>query len=440
MSQLIETPAPPPPTREPVIDTPVIETERPAGKFPAEALATAATATPNTSTATPSPEQPQENPTPDADSSHASEWHLASKPSGRWWNPWLWLWGTYGWLAVTFSWLPIPHYWGSIKSRTRWNHGRIWDLSQLAVSVFLFVARKGGVGKTTVTCWFAADYARHTDNTTVIVDADSGAKGDAAARFAIDMSRVTFTFHKVLDLILRNRWRPTNRELSRFLPRDPQTGVRILAPTGKLEVSKRNMQVMLGHLSPATCLFIDATPGDKEENTKGAWKKTEIVGVPLMFDTVDIARSINLMREEENEAETGFSKRLSDGTLFIIANDVSRRKFNRRTQYETARTIGVDPHQVILLPRDKHIKRAGHVDWSLASPLYRYAVSEGTRIMTEAAAKYNAVHPLDEPSDIVLRTPVERQIATHAATLINLAGSQEEAAEIVLGLEYALAE
>lgn len=357
-------------------------------------------------------------------------WHLESEPDSRFF--WWFLWFLCGKLSLyKLRWLPLPYYWGRMKSRTRHNHLRIWNLSQFAVSVFLQVAVKGGVGKTTNTTWTAGEYSYHTDNTAVIIDADSGAKGAAAARFEIDMDNVEYDFDKVRQLILTKHWHPTNREISAFLPRDPITGVRVLAPKNALDLSRRNMATMIDRLSPCGSVFIDTTPGIKESNTHGAWKVAKIVSVACLFDSDDVVRNIQIMRDDDSEAVTRFSERLNDGTLFIVVGDVPRRYFNRRTQYQIADELGVSGRQIVLLPRDKHIKRSGHVKWSATSRRFQYAISEYTRTLVEAAAAYNQKHPLKAPSDVALATPKEYQINTCVERLIGLTGSPDSAAEQV---------
>lgn len=370
--------------------------------------------------------------------SHIPDWHLASEPSGaRWRNPWWLLWWLYGHAYIyKLRWVPIPHYWGWLASQTRHNHGRVWDLSQLAVSVYAVVSRKGGRAKTSLTTWLASNASYHTDGTTIIIDGDSGSKGDAAARLNINMEEAPINFEQVKQLILTRFWRPTNRELSGLLPRDPFTGVRILAPTDVTNVSRRNMKTLITHLRPCGSLWIDTTPGSKEQSTWGVWDMARIVSVACMFDTVDVARSINIMRDEESDKITRFSERLKEGTLFIVASDVPRGKFNRRTQYELAEKLGVATEQVILLPYDRHLKREGEVRWHLASPLFRYALSDQNRILAEAAARDNAKHPIANPIGKLPEGAVDVQIDVACERLIGLTGSQSEAAKSVLSVKY----
>ena len=370
---------------------------------------------------------------PSTASSKVPDWHRDNKPSLDDWFGGLWflVWWAYGFLRVyRIKWLPIPHHWGSLTARTRSNHRIMWRLSRWALGVFLNVAVNGGIGKTTTTTWAATNYARHTDCKVLIIDADSGSRGKAPIRMLIDMAKEKYHLNAVKRLILSEDWSPTCKELSACLPRHEETGALVLAPVDEIWLTAHQCEKMIEKLRPASgAVFIDTTPGTKEANTRGAQRQATIVSTVCLYESDDLAHNIATMRFTENQEDDRFEKRLADGTMFIVVGDVPWYKFNRRTQYELAHKLNAPAKQVVLLPRDKHIQRSRPVIWHAASRRFRYAISEYTRLLAEAAAQYNAAHPIAEPKGIDRPSNDQRNLKLAVAKLVGLAGSADAAAK-----------
>lgn len=361
--------------------------------------------------------------------SSAPDWYTDSKPRGVWWL----LWRLYGALRLYYiEWLPTPHHWGRLSARIRSNHQRMWSLSRWALGVFMTIALNGGVGKTTTITWAATDYAEHTDLSVLIVDADSGARGKTAIRLLVDMSDESYNFNTVKDLILKEGWSPSSEELSTFLPRHEASGARLLASSEEIFLTSHQTRKMIRKLRPASgAVFIDTTPGTKEDNTRGAQQEATIVSTVCLYDSDDLLHNINTMRDSENEQGGRFDRRLENGTLFIVVGDVPWRDFNRRTQYRLAAELNVPAKQVVLLPRDKHVKRSGPVIQSAVSRRFRYAISEYNRLLAEAAARYNKESPLENPRGLKKPSNDQRSIKRAVSQLVGLTGSPEAAAEHV---------
>lgn len=376
--------------------------------------------------------KPQINPVSTAGST-VPDWHRDSKPSLDDWFGGLWfvLWWAYGFLRVyRIKWLPIPHHWGNLTARTCSNHRIMWALSRWALGVFLNVAVNGGIGKTTTTTWAATNYAKHTDCKVLIIDADSGSRGKAPIRMLIDMAKEKYHLNAVKKLILDKSWSPTSEELSAYLPRHEETGALVLAPVDEIWLTEHQCETMIKKLRPASgAVFIDTTPGTKEANTRGAQRQATIVSTVCLYDSDDLAHNIATMRFTENQEDDRFEKRLADGTMFIVVGDVPWRHFNRRTQYELAAKLNVPAKQVVLLPRDRHIQRSRPVIWHAASRRFRYAISEYTRLLAEAAAQYNAAHPMAEPKGLDKPSNDQRNITLAVNKLVALTGSPEAAQE-----------
>ena len=294
------------------------------------------------------------------------------------------------------------------------------------------IALNGGVGKTTTITWAATDYAEHTDLSVLIVDADSGARGKTAIRLLVDMSDESYNFNTVKDLILKEGWSPSSEELSTFLPRHEASGARLLASSEEIFLTSHQTRKMIRKLRPASgAVFIDTTPGTKEDNTRGAQQEATIVSTVCLYDSDDLLHNINTMRDSENEQGGRFDRRLENGTLFIVVGDVPWRDFNRRTQYRLAAELNVPAKQVVLLPRDKHVKRSGPVIQSAVSRRFRYAISEYNRLLAEAAARYNKESPLENPRGLKKPSNDQRSIKRAVSQLVGLTGSPEAAAEHV---------
>lgn len=366
---------------------------------------------------------------------HVPAWHRDFEPKVRGLrNPWWTLWWLYGVCRLyKLTWLPTPHHWGSYRARISENHAFVWSLGKSVAGVYEEESVTGGVGKTSLSTWHAAELQQFSDANVLLIDADSGAKGKAAIRFEINMDDQLLKFEDVHNLILNGHWVPTHDELYTWLPRHEETGTRLLSTNSSLELTETKMRRVIKSIRPAySAVFIDTTPGVKEDITRGSRSVATVISVPCLFASTELKHDINTTRDHMNKKEQEFDRRLAEGGLFISVNDVPKGKFNRRTQYELAEQLNVPASQVLLFPSDTHLYKKRPVIRSAVSTRFLYALSESTRLRTIANAEYNKRHPLPLPSPTVKENP-EQQAARLVKSLTDLCDSPHVAAALILG-------
>lgn len=364
------------------------------------------------------------------------EWYTDFEPGRRglelfWWL----LWWLYGALRLyNRSWVYVPHHWGSLNARIAANDNHIWQLASLVSGVYEEESSTGGVGKTTGTTWHAAEMQRAADTKTLVIDADSGARGKDALRYEIDLESQKLKFETLHQLVLLGKWKPTHHELDTWLPRHEETGVRLLATDDSISLTETRTKKVIQELLPAfSTIFIDTTPGIKEDINRGTRSVSTVISIPCLFANSELEHDIKCTRTYMNAQENGsFERRLEEGRLFISVSDVPKRDFNRRTQYALAEMLDVPPSQVLLFPSDKHLYAKGSVRRAKISKHARYAFSESTRSRADAAASYNRRFPLPFPQPEGKKDDVQR-VKKLRADLISACGSKKDAAAAILG-------
>lgn len=222
-----------------------------------------------------------------------------------------------------------------------------------------------------------------------------------------------------------------------MLPMHKESGVFLLAPSKKIIMSVNESERLLGALNPAFgVMFIDSTPGVKEDCNIGAQNRATVTIINAEYNTNEFFYDLLSIRDDMNEGEgeaSGLFERLvAEKRLFIEVNSVPKAKFNRRTQYEIAKKLEIENEQVILVPYEYQIKEKSPVRRAAVSQRYLYAVSESARTLTEAAAAYNRNNPWDGPVRRIKESPA-RQRNRAVDRLIDLHdGIADDAAKAVL--------
>lgn len=369
------------------------------------------------------PEEAPVTPLP-ASSSDVPQWLIESEPR-RWTDQWI-AWKSYKTAKCYLRRnIPLPDFWGPYRPRILENHAFVRRESDFSMAIVVVVSLKGGGAKTTTTTWDGAEDSELTSGLTLIVDADSSGIESAAERLSIStdpaISEFFLSTPQVADKILNRNWVPTSEQLVYFTAKHEASRVRVLTMDTS-DLSRSEMAQMLRALKPAThSIYVDTTPGLKEQNTYGAIDAATLVVVSTIYDNTS---AINAAKQTLRTAEYGLQKRLAAGDDVVLAiHGVEPKDFNPRFQYEQAAEFGLKPDQVSLFPMDKYAFKARPVDRSKVSERYLFALSEHRRRCAEAAIRWNEKYPMnplpgdDEATDLLVAAKAAANLKAERRTI-----------------------
>lgn len=326
-------------------------------------------------------------------------WVAATRP--RKFGPRLILWSMYVLLKLyRYRWIPVPRPFGVYEARRREYRRWVYSVRKWIRGIIGIIGGKGGIGKSTIVPNLSTEERVATEEPVIAFDADSGG-GVLAERFQL-VGVPTLTSDDVARMIVRDGWTPNHESLSRLLAFHEASGVGITTMEKGSEIDATTMAMTLQTLlSSVNSVYVDTTPGFKEENTYGV---ASVVTVPILPGNIHVDADKSFIRKTLDEPGYGFRDRLARGEGVVIAISAVRwMDFNMRTVYELAELFGVDPKYIVLLPYNKWFKNTKPVPYDREkreyarqiSSKYRFALSWLLRVRAEVAIEYNKRHPAD---------------------------------------------
>lgn len=321
------------------------------------------------------------------------EWVIASRPIKPGLRRVFW-WFYKNLQLFRWSWVPVPRtvslYWRRVYENRAW----VYENRLLIKAIVQIFTEKGGSGKSTISTWLAAEERMTTEHDVLLVDADSGG-GHVAERFELDPD-ATFTTSAAVELFVHRAGTLTVHTLQRLATLHGPTGVFVTNMLMKAEITREAMAATLRALwAFVATVYVDCTPGFKEENTYGT---AQVATVALLPGCIHVNADMSSIKKTLDDTDLGFRNRVYDGRngFVIVIEAVRWKDYNLRTVYHFAEEFRVAPEDIVLIPYDPWLHATNPVRYDrsyrhaqVLRPKTRYALSELLRRRAEVAMAFN---------------------------------------------------